>query len=656
MVGVAVAVWDRCGCVRGGARRWVPVVALVSCGSLFGLTLTPAVSGATGRAPVRHVASTSVKAGSSPAPTVYPRTAHPEAKRAVPGYVVVTVTPFTESTTSHTLGAAAVQPATTSPQPPFAECPPVGNDTSCQVFVQVGDGADNVYKDPAQGPFDGSEDALVGVLNSSSSTVTSLAVSSNTPALFRFDNDGLCSVAHPPTPSGCPFGPTGYEGPGVSFTGINSNQSGGTVNFSSGIAPGASGYFSLENDLTTASIFAGGPSVPEQGGAQNPSEKSTTCPAGDPVNCGTGELSETYADLSIAGRGVAIDFTRTYNGNASSIDANGPFGWGWTDSYAMSLSFDGFGNVTVNQENGSTVSFADQSGTYVAFPRVLAGLSMNADGTYTFVRDAQQVDYLFSAAGQLLAETDRNGYTTTLSYTAGQLSAITDPAGRTLSLSYSGNHITGITDPAGRHVTYSYNADSELTGVIDVDGGTTGFGYDYYGDLTTVTDPRGGVTTNTYNSSANGIAQVTSQVDPAGRTTTWTYSGDNVSSAGGQTVVADPEGNLTIYDYQNLELLSVTRGAGTPAVATWSYSYDPATLGVATSTDPDGHTTSFTYDGAGNQLVTTDALGHTMTRTYNAFNEVSSVTDPMGINTSYTYDANSNTLTKTVTGAGGSWQ
>ncbi|HWG73987.1 MAG TPA: hypothetical protein VG184_08030, partial [Acidimicrobiales bacterium] len=40
---------------------------------------------------------------------------------------------------------------------------------------------------------------------------------------------------------------------------------------------------------------AGGPpSASEQGRSRNPSENPTTCPRGEPVDCGTGELSETY--------------------------------------------------------------------------------------------------------------------------------------------------------------------------------------------------------------------------------------------------------------------------------------------------------------------------------------------------------------------------
>ena len=40
------------------------------------------------------------------------------------------------------------------------------------------------------------------------------------------------------TPAGCPFGATGYEGPGVSFSNIAADSTSGTVNFSPAIPPG----------------------------------------------------------------------------------------------------------------------------------------------------------------------------------------------------------------------------------------------------------------------------------------------------------------------------------------------------------------------------------------------------------------------------------
>lgn len=96
-----------------------------------------------------------------------------------------------------------------------------------------------------QGPYDGSDDTLVGVVNSSAIPSASLKLTSSNP-IFGFDGDGLCTYI----PCSWPH-PTGYEGPGVSFSPTSSTT--GTVNFNPPIAAnGGFAYFSLEAALTGA--------------------------------------------------------------------------------------------------------------------------------------------------------------------------------------------------------------------------------------------------------------------------------------------------------------------------------------------------------------------------------------------------------------------
>ncbi|MGI8801347.1 MAG: IPT/TIG domain-containing protein [Solirubrobacteraceae bacterium] len=118
-----------------------------------------------------------------------------------------------------------------------------------------------VYGDPnpSVGPYDGSDDTLVGILNQSSAPVGSLPLSSTTLPIFGFESDGICSGFNP-GPTGCPFGPTGYEGPGTSFGAISTDMMSGTVSFSPPIPPGGSAYFSLEDTLSATDITPGPPS------------------------------------------------------------------------------------------------------------------------------------------------------------------------------------------------------------------------------------------------------------------------------------------------------------------------------------------------------------------------------------------------------------
>jgi hypothetical protein len=141
--------------------------------------------------------------------------------------------------------------AAAAASPPFTQCPGVGFDSSCAVLFTVNpDGSITTSVDTTQPAFDGVEDTLVGVQNNTAvTTIPSLTLSGA--GIFNFEGDGLCSgkdesggPGFRPPPAGCPFGPTSYEGPNTSFSVVDGNN--GTVNFTGGLAPGASTYFSLE--------------------------------------------------------------------------------------------------------------------------------------------------------------------------------------------------------------------------------------------------------------------------------------------------------------------------------------------------------------------------------------------------------------------------
>jgi len=209
-------------------------------------------------------------------------------------------------------------------------------------------------------------------------------------------------------------------------------------------------------------LVGGGPTASElRGGGSRSIRHRTVCQRGYPVNCATGEFWHTFADLAVPGRGMALDFTRTY----SSLGAgqSGPLGFGWTHSYNMSLAVDSAsGNVTITEETGSQVTFTPTPSGYQPPSRVIATLVKNADGSFTFTRwDGEQ--FLFNAAGQLVQESDRNGYKTTLAYNSGgALGGVTDPAGRSLTFSYVGALLVSVTDVANRKVSFSYDSNCLL--------------------------------------------------------------------------------------------------------------------------------------------------------------------------------------------------
>jgi PKD domain len=149
--------------------------------------------------------------------------------------------------------------AASAPAAPFNQCPAIGASPGCQILLVVNpDNTVSVYGDSSVGPYDGSDDTLVGIVNDSTSGVKAVTVSGPGSGLSLFDDDGICSGAYGTWngSSGCPYGPTGYEGPGTSFVTSASLPDSAEVDFTGGLAPGKSAYFSLEGVLTSAELTA----------------------------------------------------------------------------------------------------------------------------------------------------------------------------------------------------------------------------------------------------------------------------------------------------------------------------------------------------------------------------------------------------------------
>ena len=146
---------------------------------------------------------------------------------------------------------SSVSAATAAPVPPFTACPAVGASPSCSIFLVVNsDRTVSVYGDPAVGPYDGGDDTLVGIRNDSSVGVDAVTVTGPGTNLAGLDGDGLCTYGI----SGCPFGPTGYEGPGTSIFTLPELPDSAEIDFTGSLAPTASAYFSLEGALTEAQL------------------------------------------------------------------------------------------------------------------------------------------------------------------------------------------------------------------------------------------------------------------------------------------------------------------------------------------------------------------------------------------------------------------
>jgi hypothetical protein len=136
-------------------------------------------------------------------------------------------------------------------------CPALGNiGAGCNETITLNLGGTGTVTVNNTSPYDGADDQLVGVVNNTGLTVTSITITGA--GIAGFDGDGGWAsgngcVSTATNPNGC-FTPSisnavgSYSGPNNIFTVININ----TVNdvFATPLAPGGTTYFTLETPPT----------------------------------------------------------------------------------------------------------------------------------------------------------------------------------------------------------------------------------------------------------------------------------------------------------------------------------------------------------------------------------------------------------------------
>ncbi|MGO9902372.1 MAG: hypothetical protein ACLP0J_22400 [Solirubrobacteraceae bacterium] len=186
--------------------------------------------------------------------------------------------------------------ANVGPAPLFTQCPPVDADFGCQFLIVVSSSGTTILQDTNQGPYETSDDALIGIENNSADPISAIPLSTPGSDLFGFDGDGICDPGEPPIPVHCvpapgspagttcngsltppcsfpappgepagytePGAPTGstqngYEGPSTWYSNVTPDQTTGQVNFSPALQPGQSTFFSLEEPPSLAALAVG---------------------------------------------------------------------------------------------------------------------------------------------------------------------------------------------------------------------------------------------------------------------------------------------------------------------------------------------------------------------------------------------------------------
>jgi RHS repeat-associated protein len=369
-------------------------------------------------------------------------------------------------------------------------------------------------------------------------------------------------------------------------------------------------------------------------GGENPGAPGIiTCFAGDPINCASGNLTESQTDISIAGRGPALELTRTYNAQlAAKQKEAGVFGWGWSGPWSASLTIDEKeATATVRHDNGSTVVFYLFEGKYSPGTWVQSTLVKSGENYIYTLPDQEKLE--FNKSGLLTKVTDRHSNSLTLTYKEGKLETVEDAAKRKLTFVYKEGKVESVKDPLGNLVKYTYES-GNLATVTHPGKETTRwkFKYDASHRLTEMTNGRGNTTTNEYDASN----RVTLQTDPLERKRKLEYK---ETEGVKETTITEPNGSKTLEKFNKAgEPTEVTYASGTELAQTTKYEYD-ASFQLIKVTDPNKNATEYKYDSEGNRTSEKDANGNETKWTYNSTHDVKTMTTPKGNTTTYVLNA-----------------
>jgi YD repeat-containing protein len=397
------------------------------------------------------------------------------------------------------------------------------------------------------------------------------------------------------------------------------------------------------------------------------------------VNTATGNLVVQSQDEVLSALGLDLSLIRTYNSQGLLDDDNG-------DNWRFGVHQRVFGLTGTVNTAGSTVkkTFGDGREVLYTYDATRSAyVSTEGDGAHdtltyntgttqwTWTDGSARNTEVYNNAGQLLQSRDADLNTVTYTYTSGLLTQIVDQSGQTTTFTYAGTNLTSISvasnsqtqtltrftyDGSNRLSTVTVDLSPADNSVVDGQVYTTTYTYESTSRrIASITQSDGSSVAFTYQL-IDGQYRVKTYTDGEGRLTTLTYT---LPSGGGavylQTDVLDALGFTTTYAQDSAgRLTSVFSPTMGGSRIETRYAYDSSGNVTTITQDPTGLNliTTLTYDTNGNLLTSRDSFGNTVSRTYNANNQLLTETrylvpDPDGagagqpsvpLTTRYAYD------------------
>ncbi|MDE2570906.1 MAG: RHS repeat protein, partial [bacterium] len=379
------------------------------------------------------------------------------------------------------------------------------------------------------------------------------------------------------------------------------------------------------------------------------------------VNVANGNLIVQADDMSVANKGIALAFRRTYNSmsqhDTAGSDGSTPsnYGNGWTNTFDAHLATNSLGGITVFDIDGARYDYGPNGkGGYTPPAGVRAVLTFDGGNGYYWTKKSGTVYYFYGPtqpsqsgglSGRLYRLYGRNsndylafsyafdgGNESSASYLSQVVVTTEDGRSATLQFAdFSGHRLlASLTWPNATVVSYKYDGNANLTEVDEPGNNAASslpqeYGWTGNHQLLWASSPR-------WVLSGGGGAD--------GAYVQTNYLANGELSALAYTGVVNP----TINDGTNSGALQPSMPSGAQTFRTVSYTYG---TGATTFADSDGHQTTYAWDAIGRVTQIQDWTGSitlTRTQTWNVHNELAATTDDRGNQTDYAYDANGNVI------------
>lgn len=361
-----------------------------------------------------------------------------------------------------------------------------------------------------------------------------------------------------------------------------------------------------------------------------PRYERSSCPVGDPIFPGRGNNVQSEIRYAAASA-VDLSLVDTYQSNWAT-SPRAALGSHWTHNWARALNISYSSSaqptaIVAIRADGREVPFEKNTatGTWTADPqisrdRMEALASSDQSGArWRYTDTTTDTQELYDDQGRLLSVRERNGWTTTLSYTAapssanpvpraGLLMQVRNQFGRELNFTYDTlARVAAVSGPGGLIATYSYNVSSQLERVTWADGKSRQYHYEnsaFPAGLTGITDEA-------------GIRFATYTYDSWGRATSSEHTGgvDKVLLQfldGNQTTVTTADGSSRTYTFESkgnvIRPASVSAPCPECGNVAKTTTYDTSG-NVASRVDFDNKENRYSYDARGRETQRIEGYG-----------------------------------------------